>query len=286
MDTCYHGLVPLKGSKNLFTFISLSSLFSLPLCGSCKVLPIIKLDWLFPCINQSLLMWNFSFSLWEDDYFPGRELLGHPMRGKSVLNSPLTVLLLCCRPLCSPQALKIQPLARGLAAPWQFQSHTTILTLSPVNSLHRFTWGPYRIKNQLLTWHSRPFIDWSIWVSWSLASHHSSPNPDYSELTNHQSFPEISHLKHLLTLTTYQNKTSALSSLSLPPTFSYGAFVTFCFLLTYSSLIGFLCSHSLKRHPHIIFLSLFLVPVSVSCIKGNQYVIDESVKTSLGPIFR
>lgn len=177
--------------KPIHFHFSVSSLFSLPLCGSCKVLPIIKLDWLFPCINQSLLRRNFSFSLWEDDYFPGGELLGHPMRGKSVLNSPLTVLpLLCCHPLCSPQALEIQPLACGLAARWQSQAHTTILALSPVNSLHRFTWGPYRMKNQLLTWHSRPFVDWSIWASWSLASHHSSPNPDASELTNHQSFPE------------------------------------------------------------------------------------------------
>lgn len=194
---------------------SVSSPFSLPLCGSCKVLPIIKLDWLFPCINQSLLMWNGCFSLREDDCFPGRELLGYRMRGKRVPNSPLPALpLLCCCPLCSPQALESQPPARGLAAPRQLQPHTTILTSSPVNSLHQFTWGPYRIKNQLLTWHSRPFIDWSIWASWSLASHHSSPNPWCFRINQPPVISWNGHnscLKQLLTLTTYQNKSPALS---------------------------------------------------------------------------
>lgn len=87
MDTCYHGLMPLKCSKNLFTFIPFSSPFSLLPCGSCRVLPIMELNWLFPCINQNLHIWNFPISLWEDDCFPDRGLLGSLMRQKNALQS-------------------------------------------------------------------------------------------------------------------------------------------------------------------------------------------------------
>lgn len=126
---------------------------------------------------------------------------------------------------CSPPPLllsSLQPpgLRESASSTWacctsaQLQPYSTILELSPVNSLHRFTWGPYRIKNQLLTWHSRPFIDWSIWASWSLASHHSSPNPWCFRINQPPVISWNGHnscLKHLLTLTTYQNKSPALS---------------------------------------------------------------------------
>lgn len=65
-----------------------SSLFpcSLPPCGSCRVLPIIKGNWLFFCINQNLHIWNFPISLWEDDYLLDRGLLGSLMRQRNALH--------------------------------------------------------------------------------------------------------------------------------------------------------------------------------------------------------
>lgn len=65
-----------------------SSLFpcSLSPCGSCRVLPIIKGNWLFSCINQNLHIWNFPISLWEDDYFLDRGLLGSLMRQRNDLH--------------------------------------------------------------------------------------------------------------------------------------------------------------------------------------------------------
>lgn len=108
------------------------------------------------------------------------------MRGKSVLNSPLTVLpLLCCHPLCSPQALEIQPLAHGLAA--MAIKHIPPSSRCPQLTLFtRFTRGPYRMKNQLLTLgiYASLYVDWSSGLQVSCFSPQLSKPWPASELTN------------------------------------------------------------------------------------------------------
>lgn len=54
-------------------------------------------------------------------------------------------------------------------------------------------------------------------------------------------------------------------------------------MIAYFSLLS-LDIMSLRQALHLIYFHFFSAPGSVSPMKGNQYIIDESVKMSLGPL--
>lgn len=160
----------------------------------------IKLNLLFPYINQILHIWNFSISLREDDYFLDRELLENLMREKNAFNSPFD----CSFSSLPPSYLQLPSPADSASTMWVLWtsaisfmcncSHQLSLDdcncnimnlLVPNYSLllppyrarklvflhHQFTQSPVKT---IFTWHSRPFINWYRWISWFYFSPHLS----------------------------------------------------------------------------------------------------------------